>query len=225
MLEVNALHKSFVQAEQQVPVIRGVDMTLAAGEVVVLLGRSGGGKSTLLNLMAGIETPDSGDIRFQGEPFAELDDRGRTLIRRRRIGVIFQFFNLVPTLTVAENLQLPLQLNRQPLGGRVDAMLEALGLVGLGQRFPEQLSGGEQQRVAIGRALIHSPPLLLADEPTGSLDASSAEQVVKLLIEQVRVGGHGLLLVTHNAELAALGDRTLILEEGRLKGAPERKLS
>ncbi|MEM6455537.1 MAG: ABC transporter ATP-binding protein [Acidobacteriota bacterium] len=200
-------------------VLDAVDLTIDRGAQIALLGRSGSGKSTLLNLLCGIDQPDDGRVLLDGVDLAALDERARTLLRRTRIGFIFQFFNLIPTLTVAENLLLPLEL-----AGRTDAALRAralerLAFVGLDDRagdFPDVLSGGEQQRVAIARALAHEPDVLLADEPTGNLDADTEAQVLTLLGEAVAASGTTLIMATHSREVAArVADRTLMMQAGR----------
>ncbi|MBY4678699.1 ABC transporter ATP-binding protein [Marinobacterium arenosum] len=218
MLRVTGLCKSYHQADRRQSLLQGVDLDLDAGQVAMLLGPSGSGKSTLLNLLAGIEPSDAGKIQLDDTELTALDEPGRTRLRRRRIGVIYQFFNLVPTLTVWENVLLPLALNgRLAEQGRAVDQLRQLGLYELKSRFPEQLSGGEQQRAAICRALIHQPALVLADEPTGSLDADSAETVVQLLLEQVRAGNQALLMVTHSEPLTRHADRVWRLQQGRLE--------
>ncbi|HXF07265.1 MAG TPA: ABC transporter ATP-binding protein [Candidatus Acidoferrales bacterium] len=194
-------------------------LTIPAGEAVALVGRSGSGKSTLLNLISGIDRPQAGTVSVGGVDITALSERERTLLRRRRIGFVFQFFNLLPTLTVAENLRLPLQLLGR--GGAtadraVADLLEAVGLAGYGPRFPDTLSGGEQQRVAVARALIHEPDLILADEPTGNLDPATGNRVAELLDRLVRQFGKTLILVTHSPDLARHADRILRLQDGRL---------
>ncbi len=186
---------------------------------MALLGRSGCGKSTLLNLIGGIDQPDEGRIVIDGIAITELDERARTLFRRRHIGFVYQFFNLVPTLTVEENLLLPLELNgwsRSRGKERARELLRAVNLPEKAASFPDQLSGGEQQRVAVARALVHRPDLVLADEPTGSLDAESGEQVLELLDRLVSAERRTLLMVTHSREVAARADRILTLRDGRL---------
>jgi putative ABC transport system ATP-binding protein len=200
-------------------VLQGVDLSVATGQIVVLLGRSGSGKSTLLNLVSGIDQPTSGTVRVDGVDVAAQSETARTRLRRRRIGFIFQFFNLIATLTVEENLRLPLELNGvEGAAGRGRA-LDLLGEVGLGDRaasFPDRLSGGEQQRVAVARALVHDPALVLADEPTGNLDAESARQVLSLLTGLARRAGKTVIVASHSDEVAALADRVLTLADGRL---------
>jgi putative ABC transport system ATP-binding protein len=218
-VELSRVVKRYREGDTERVVLRGVDLSVTAGEIVVLLGRSGSGKSTLLNLVAGIDRPTSGTVRVEGVDVAALSETARTRLRRRRIGFVFQFFNLIPTLTVEENLRLPLELNGvDGARGRTRA-LDLLGEVGLGDRaasFPDRLSGGEQQRVAVARALVHDPALVLADEPTGNLDAESARQVLALLAGLVRRAGKTVIAASHSEEVAALGDRVFTLADGRL---------
>ena len=218
-VELSRLLKTYREGERERVVLRDVDLRVARGEIVVLLGRSGSGKSTLLNLVSGIDRPTSGTVRVEGVDVAALSETERTLFRRRRVGFIFQFFNLIPTLTVEENLRLPLELNGvDGAAGRARAhhLLGAVGLADRGASFPDRLSGGEQQRVAVARALVHDPALVLADEPTGNLDAESARQVLKLLAALAREAGKTVVAVSHSEEVAALADRVLTLADGRL---------
>jgi putative ABC transport system ATP-binding protein len=198
-------------------VLRGLDLAIATGEYVAIMGESGVGKSTLLNLVAGLDRPDAGRIVFEGVDVASLDDDALTLLRRRRMGFVYQAFHLLPYLTVLDNTALPLDLlgAREPeRSRRALAQLEALGIGPLAARRPRELSGGEQQRVAIARALVHRPALVLADEPTGNLDPRTAALVLAELAAQIRaVGGSGIL-VTHSRIAAATADRTLVLEDG-----------
>lgn len=199
------------------PVIKGVDAEVVAGECVALLGRSGSGKSTLLNLIAGIDRPDQGEVIVGGESVTRMTEPGLTLFRRRTIGFVYQFFNLIPTLTAAENVALPLELrgiSRREAGCRVREMLSAVGLEGRAGAFPDQLSGGEQQRIAVARALVHRPPLVLADEPTGNLDQENGEQVLEMMFSLAREAGGSLLLVTHSLAVARRADRILTLVAG-----------
>ena len=224
-VELSRVVKRYREGESERVVLRGVDLSVAAGEIVVLLGRSGSGKSTLLNLVSGIDRPTSGTVRVEGVDVAALSETARTRLRRRRIGFIFQFYNLIPTLTVEENLRLPLELNGvDGAGGRTRARA-LLGEVGLADRaasFPDRLSGGEQQRVAVARALVHEPALVLADEPTGNLDAESARQVLALLAGLARREGKTVIAASHSEEVAALADRVLTLADGRLLERPAR---
>jgi putative ABC transport system ATP-binding protein len=219
MLEVQSLAKSFAGT----PVFQGVSLQLQPGEFVALLGDSGVGKSTLLNCIAGLERPDSGQVRLAGTDLATLDDDGLARLRRSRLGFVFQAFHVLPHLTVAENIGLPLRLLGQhgaAAEARVQALLQAVGLAGLGARLPAQLSGGQLQRVAIARAVVHAPGLLLADEPTGNLDPATAEKVLGLLQQQVRESGAACLLVTHSAAAAARADRVLRLTAEGIRPAP-----
>jgi len=224
-VELSRLLKIYREGERERVVLRDVDLGVARGEIVVLLGRSGSGKSTLLNLVSGIDRPTSGVVRVEGVDVAALSETERTLFRRRRIGFIFQFFNLIPTLTVEENLLLPLELNGV-VGGEARArarrLLTAVDLADRGASFPDRLSGGEQQRIAVARALVHDPSLVLADEPTGNLDAESARQVLRLLASLAREAGKTVVAVSHSEEVAALADRVLTLADGRLceRGVP-----
>ena len=218
-VELSRVGKSYREGESERVVLRGVDLRVAVGEIVVLLGRSGSGKSTLLNLVSGIDRPTSGTVRVEGVDVAALSETARTRLRRRRIGFIFQFYNLIPTLTVEENLRLPLELNGVDGARGHTRALHLLGAVGLADRaasFPDRLSGGEQQRVAVARALVHEPALVLADEPTGNLDAESARQVLALLAGLARREGKTVIAASHSEEVAALADRVLTLADGRL---------
>jgi putative ABC transport system ATP-binding protein len=206
-LAVRGLAKRYGTVE----VFRGVSLAVAAGEFVAVVGESGVGKSTLLNCMAGLDTWDEGSITVDGVDLGTLDDEGRALLRRRKLGFVFQAFHVLPHLDVAQNVGLPLLLLKQPDAARVHAMLEAVGLSGLGHRLPQELSGGQLQRVAIARALVHRPTLLLADEPTGNLDPSTAARVMEVLRDQARESGAALVLVTHSAAAASQADRVLQL--------------
>jgi len=188
-----------------------VTLDVAAGEFVAIVGESGVGKSTLLNCMAGLDTWDEGSVLLAGENLGRLTDDQRALLRRRKVGFVFQAFHVLPHLDVAQNVALPLMLLGEPDDGRVAKMLDAVGLEGLGARLPQQLSGGQLQRVAIARALVHRPALLLADEPTGNLDPTTAARVMDVLIAQTREHGASLVLVTHSEAAAARADRVLLL--------------
>lgn len=204
------------------PVLSAVSAEIGRGEFLVLLGRSGSGKSTLLNLIGALDLPDAGTVRVGGRDLFALSERERSLWRRREVGIVFQAYNLIPTLSVAENLRLPLELlgaSRREASSAAAAQLERLGLAGFGGAFPDQLSGGEQQRVAIGRALIHGPALVLADEPTGSLDLDTARQVLGLLDELCRGAGTTLVMATHAPEVIGLADRVLRISAGGLHSA------
>ncbi len=220
LLTVRGLSKSFLEGDRFRPVLREVTLDLFPGEFVALLGPSGSGKSTLLNLVSGIDAPDEGSIRLGETELTALSERGRALFRRRRLGLVFQFFNLIPTLTVLENLLLPLELNGMDEGrgrARAERMLERMGLGDRGEAFPDRLSGGEQQRVALVRGLIHDPVLLLADEPTGNLDASSGARVLDLMDELMTENDRTVLVATHSVDVASRAHRVLELEDGRLR--------
>ena len=216
MIEARGLCKSFLEGGRPHQVLRDLNLEVAAGESVALLGRSGSGKTSLLNLLSGIDVPDSGEIHLDGKPIHSMDERSRTLFRRRHLGFVFQFFNLIPTLTVYENLLLPLQLNGIEDSDRAGHLLARVGLESRRDDFPDLLSGGEQQRVAIARALVHEPSLLFADEPTGNLDIDTGEQVAELLFDTVERQHTTLLMVTHSDYLAERADRALRLDSGRL---------
>ncbi|KWV59808.1 ABC transporter ATP-binding protein [Bradyrhizobium macuxiense] len=214
MLRVTGLTKSYRTTSENVAVLRGVDLVVANGESVALSGESGSGKSTLLHLIAGLDAADSGEIRLADTLVSGLGDAGRAELRRDRLGLVFQQFNLIPSLTVADNL-----VFQSRIAGRHDAtwhdeLVERLGLQSLLKRYPEQLSGGQQQRVAIGRALAPKPLLLLADEPTGNLDEDTADEVLALARDLVARTGCGFLMVTHSVRLAATLDRQVTLHAG-----------
>jgi putative ABC transport system ATP-binding protein len=214
VLTVRNLTKTYRSAGEEVAVLRGVNLSVAAGERVALSGESGSGKSTLLHLIAGLDRPDGGEIRLADANLSDLNDAGRAALRRDRLGLVFQQFNLIPSLSVEDNLAF-----QSRIAGRHEAkwhaeLVERLGLGGLLNRYPEQLSGGQQQRVAIGRALAVRPLLLLADEPTGNLDEATADDVLALARDLVARTGCGFLMVTHSARLAATLDRQINLHAG-----------
>ncbi len=218
-IELRALSKRFQEGESERTVLQAVDLTIAPGQFVVLLGQSGSGKSTLLHLIGGIDTPSSGSVGIGGVDLTALDERNRTLFRRDHIGFIFQFFHLIPTLSVLENVTLPGELAGRPRPALESAARDLLGRVGLADRAstrPDRLSGGQQQRVAIARALLHQPLLILADEPTGNLDEHTGEQVLQLLIDLTRQQGRTLIMATHNGAIADRADRVLRVQEGHL---------
>jgi len=218
-IRLNGLSKGFREGGMIRTVLRDADAEFARGESVAVLGKSGSGKSTLLNLISGIDLVDRGDIWVNDQRLTTLNDRQRTLFRRQNIGFIFQFFNLIPTLTVWENTILPLELAGVDNGearSRAETLLQAVGLLDRRDTFPDRLSGGEQQRVAIARALVHDPLLVLADEPTGNLDEDTGRQVMALLDRLTRQSGKNLILVTHSNEAASYADRILTLRDGKL---------
>ncbi|MDZ7621470.1 MAG: ABC transporter ATP-binding protein [Candidatus Competibacteraceae bacterium] len=219
-IKVQNLSKHYAEGDQQRHIFANLNLEIGRGEFVALLGQSGSGKSTLLNLLGGIDRPDTGQICIAGQTLTDLSEAERTRFRRRRIGFVFQFFNLIPTLTVEENLLLPLELNGLTTVERRDRALELLDQVGLGDRrhsFPERLSGGEQQRLAILRALVHEPWLLLADEPTGNLDTATGERVLELLLALHRQAETTVVMVTHNRDIANRADRLLVLDAGQIR--------
>ncbi|MDP5291245.1 ABC transporter ATP-binding protein [Oceanimonas sp. CHS3-5] len=216
MLEFRRVHRHYVTPQGVLKVLQGVDLHLGAGESLALMGESGSGKSTLLHLAAGLDVPDRGEVLIGGKSLAGRNEAGRARVRRNTLGLVFQQFHLVPSLNVADNLRLQARL-----AGREDAawsarLLERLGLAGREHHYPEQLSGGQQQRLAIGRALASRPALLLADEPTGNLDETTADAVLALLLELVAESGSSLLMVTHSPRVAAPLDRCLTLHHGQL---------
>jgi putative ABC transport system ATP-binding protein len=216
LLALEDIHKNFVSVEGTVPVLQGVSLSVANGEVVALTGESGSGKSTLLHITAGLEPADSGRVLVAGTDMAALPDAGRATLRRGTVGLVFQQFNLVPSLTVAANLSFQARLCGQHDPALCQDLAARLGLDGVLARYPEQLSGGQQQRVAIGRALAARPKVLLADEPTGNLDETTGDAVFALMLELARAQDTGLLLVTHSLRLAEQCDRRVHLRAGRV---------
>lgn len=220
MLELRHVGKSFREGDSRRTVLDDVCFSIASAEFTAVTGRSGSGKSTLLNLISGIDLPDTGDIVLDGVDLTRLSERERTLHRRHAVGFVFQFFNLISTLSVEENLLLPLELIGRPRAAaraRVQAMLERVGLVDRARSFPDRLSGGEQQRVALARALVHEPALILADEPSGNLDNETGREMMALLTDLVRDGNRTLVMVTHSEEAAAGAARILRLRDGRIE--------
>jgi putative ABC transport system ATP-binding protein len=218
-LEIRNLTKCYQDCETRRPVLEDTSITIEHGKIIAILGRSGSGKTTLLNLISGIDNADSGEILLSGQSLTGMDDLARTLQRRYCMGFIFQFFNLVPTMTIWENVTLPLELNGMMDAAnrrRANSLFEAVELADRVNDFPDRLSGGEQQRVAICRALVHDPQLILADEPTGNLDDDTGRKVMDLLVCLVREGGKNLILVTHSIETAACADQVLTLTGGKL---------
>lgn len=223
MLELQGVSKIYQGAAAR-NVFTGIHLVQAAGEYVAIMGESGVGKSTLLSLIAGLDRPSAGSIVFDGQELAALSDDAATLLRRRAMGFVFQAFHLLPHLSVAQNVALPLLLNgvdRRDVSERIAAILAAIGLSGHEDSMPRQLSGGEMQRVAIARAMVHQPRLLLADEPTGNLDLDTAGKVLRLLRSQLRASGAGGILVTHSLAAARTADRILVLTATGLRAHAE----
>jgi putative ABC transport system ATP-binding protein len=219
MISVRGVHKVFRQGDTEVPALAGVSLDIAAGEFVAIVGPSGSGKSTLLHLMGGLDVPTAGEIAIEGTSISRMTDDEITVFRRRRIGVIFQFFNLLPTYSAEENVALPLLLDhRRPrdVRERVQAALERVGLAHRRRHRPDELSGGEMQRVAIARALVIDPLLILADEPTGNLDTRTGEQILDLIRDANQSRGCTITLVTHDARAAAYARRVVTLKDGRV---------
>jgi putative ABC transport system ATP-binding protein len=216
MLDIQNLTKTYRSAQERITVLRGACLRVEPGESVALTGESGSGKSTLLHLIAGLDQADSGSIRFEDTEVTGLADRGRATLRRERLGLVFQQFNLIPSLTVADNLAFQARIAGRHDGRWQGELVDRLGLGDVLKRYPEQLSGGQQQRVAIGRALAVRPPLLLADEPTGNLDEATADGVMDLARDLIKRTGCGFLMVTHSARLAATLDRQVRLSAGQI---------
>ena len=216
-LKVTDLCRSFGEGESRVEALRGVSFELQRGEFVAIMGPSGSGKSTLMHLLGGVDRPTSGSIELEGVSLTELSEEKRTLFRRRQIGLVYQFYNLVPLLTVRENIALPLLLDgRSPAPGQLEKLAETLDLSDKLNAYPHQLSGGQQQRAGIGRALITCPALLLADEPTGNLDSANTRQVMALLRGFHESMGQTILMITHDRDLALQAQRILTREDGRI---------
>jgi putative ABC transport system ATP-binding protein len=218
-LKLENLSKSYQEGNRSRAVFRNVNLEVAKGEIIAILGKSGSGKTTMLNLVSGIDRVDEGEVILEGVRLTGLNDQQLTLFRRSQIGFIFQFFNLIPTLSVWENVILPLELNGKMTAAdlkRAESLLATVGIADRKAAFPDRLSGGEQQRVAIARALVHNPQLLLADEPTGNLDEETGRQVLELLDHLTRQAGQSMILVTHSTEAAAIADRVFTLHDGHL---------
>ncbi len=219
LIELRGLTKTYEEGSRSRVILRDATASIGRGELVVLVGRSGSGKSTLLNLLSGIDLPSSGEVAIDGVELSRLSEHERTLFRRDHIGFVFQFFNLIPTLTVEENLLLPLELKGKVSPAQRRQALDLLAEVGLADRaasFPDRLSGGEQQRVAVARAIAHDPLLVLAAEPTGNLDLETGLQVLEILDRLTRQAGKTMVMVTHSREVVGIADRVLRIEEGRL---------
>lgn len=219
IVRVRSLTKAYEQGQRRRIILDSVDLDIQEGEFFVLLGKSGSGKSTLLNLISNIDNPDEGQIFVNETEVTALNERQQTLFRRDHIGIVFQFFNLIPTLTVLENITLPRELagiKRQEAEEKARELLNRVGLANRADSFPDKLSGGEQQRVAIARALAHEPAIVLADEPTGNLDEDTGEKVLQLLLELTRDVGKTLVMATHNPEIVPFADRVARIQDGQL---------
>ncbi|MEY2422231.1 MAG: putative transport system ATP-binding protein [Acidimicrobiaceae bacterium] len=219
MLGLRGLHHSYELGGQSLPVLRGVDVDVHRGEIVAIVGRSGSGKSTLLHLAGGLAAPDEGEVWLDGQSLSSMSARGRAIARRQRVGFVFQAFHLLPGLDVIENVAMPLLLNgesRNRAKDRARPILDAVGLSARADHLPSELSGGELQRAAIARALVADPTLVLADEPTGNLDSTTAAEIIDLLVSRVRGAGVAMMLVTHDPLIAAHADRVLTMADGVL---------
>ena len=212
------VHKSYQNGAQPVTALEAVSLSLHAGDFATIMGPSGGGKTTLLNLLAGLDLPDRGQIILNGRKVSDLSDHDLTLLRRKEIGIVFQFFNLMPTLTVMENVELPLLLahSSRTDGQRIKTLLDYVGLWPRADSFPAELSGGEMQRVAIARALVHQPAILLADEPTGNLDSENGMKILDLMKRASTDFQTTVILVTHNPQVAKIGNRHFEIRDGKL---------
>ncbi|HKP76595.1 MAG TPA: ABC transporter ATP-binding protein [Longimicrobiaceae bacterium] len=216
MLIADDLSKRYQSGGQALAAVTNVSFQVEPGETVAIVGPSGSGKTTLLGLLAGLDRPSGGTVRLDGTDIGALSEDARARLRRERIGFVFQSFQLIPTLTARENVEVPLQLRGESAAARADELLARVGLAGRGHHYPAQLSGGEQQRVAIARAFVHRPSILFADEPTGNLDAATGQRVIELLMELNRELGTTLVLVTHDPDLASRAGRVIRLADGRV---------
>jgi putative ABC transport system ATP-binding protein len=217
MIEVRGLKKSIRNGARVVEILRGIDLTIPQGQFAAIMGASGSGKSTLLGLLAGLDSPTEGEVILDGVSIGNLEENKLAEVRGRRIGFVFQSYQLIPTLTALENVMLPYELNAAgDPRKRAEALLEAIGLRDRMHHYPVQLSGGEQQRVALARAFVLEPPIVLADEPTGNLDSQNGQHVLELLVERQRESGTTLVLVTHDAQIAERADRRIQLRDGMI---------
>lgn len=217
ILIANNLTKIYGKGDTAVTAVNHIDLTIQKGEFTAIVGASGSGKSTLLHLLGGVDTPTEGQVIIDGENIYDLKDEKRSILRRRKIGFIFQTYNLIPVLTVKENIVMPVLLDGNKVDDKeVDELIELLGLTERKNHLPNQLSGGQQQRVAIGRAVINKPAIIIADEPTGNLDKKNSEETMALLIKAVKETGQTLVLVTHEMDIAAMADRIIHLEDGSI---------
>lgn len=214
-LQLNQIKKSFGKGDNRIEVLKGIDLSVEKGEFCVLLGPSGSGKSTLLNILGGIDRADSGDILIGGERMADMNEKALTLYRRRHLGYIFQMYNLIPNLTVRENIEVGAYLSRHALD--VDELLHILGLWEHRSKLPNQLSGGQQQRTSIGRAIVKNPDILLCDEPTGALDYNTSKEILKLIETVNQKYGNTVIMVTHNDAIRLMADRVVKLRDGQIR--------
>lgn len=219
LLTASKLNKSVQIGEQKLSIIKDVDIHIDSGEFVVIMGKSGSGKSTLLGLLAALDYPDSGSVELAGQTLSSLDEDALAVIRQREMGFVFQSFHLLPTLTVSENIAFPLDIARRPNKARVNELIAAVDLSHRRDSLPNQLSGGEQQRTAVARALVSQPKIVFADEPTGNLDEQNAKQVMQLLLDLRKQVGSALVVVTHDAALAELADRVITMHDGMIDGS------
>ena len=211
------LNKTYGKGDSAVVAVNNIDLTIRKGEFTAIVGTSGSGKSTLMHLLGGVDDPTSGKVLIEGEDIFALNDEKRSIFRRRNIGFIFQEYNLIPILTVEENIVMPILLDGNKVDkNEVEELLERLGLADRRNHLPSQLSGGQQQRVAIGRAIVNRPTLILADEPTGNLDKRNSEEVINMMFEAVRDRNETLVIVTHEMDIAAMADRIIHLEDGKI---------
>ena len=220
MIELRGVSKTVLSGSQPLTILHPTDLTVESGQFVSIVGPSGSGKSTLLGLIAGLDTPSSGTIAIDGVEITGLEEDGLARLRGEKIGFVFQFFHLIPSLTALENVLVPLEIAGEPQAARkAAALLRDVGLTERGHHYPSQLSGGEQQRIAIARALANDPPILLADEPTGNLDSANGRHVVDLLVDVNRTRGTTIVMVTHDAEITARSDAVLTMRDGRTSAA------
>ena len=220
-LEIKQIKKAFGQGESRVEVLRGIDLSLNKGEMCVLLGPSGSGKSTLLNIIGGIDSADTGEIVIDGEPMSHMRERQLTMYRRKHLGYIFQMYNLIPNLTVRENIEVGSYLSDKPLD--VDELLKLLGLWEHRGKVPSQLSGGQQQRTAIGRAVVKNPDILLCDEPTGALDYKTSKEILKLIEQVNKTYGNTIIMVTHNDAIKYMADTVVRIRDGAIRDTVRNK--
>ena len=219
LLTATKLNKTVHVGDQSLSIIKDVNIHVNAGEFVVIMGKSGSGKSTLLGLLAALDYPDSGDVELAGQALSRLNEDALAVIRQRDMGFVFQSFHLLPTLTVAENIAFPLDIARRPDAARVNELIEAVDLGHRRHSLPNQLSGGEQQRTAVARALVSRPKIVFADEPTGNLDEQNAKQVMQLLLDLRQKTGSALVVVTHDSALADMADRVITMHDGMIDGS------